>query len=94
MLVGVENMSGRRRIGRVGDLVVDGCSASSRGLGRSMGVEEDAARSESVYARKRRPSPIARARAQEGTYCFHNVFFLYIRSLVRSWLGIVVGVMG
>ena len=52
---------------RVGGLVVDWGSASSRGLGRSMDGGEGAVRYESVYVRKRRPSPAARAHAQKGT---------------------------
>ena len=45
---------GGRRIGRVGGLVVDWVSASSRGLGRSMDGGEGAVRCESVCVRKRR----------------------------------------
>ena len=45
-------------------------------------------RYESVYARKRRPSPAARAHAQKGTYCF-NVFSCLADSGFGSVLGLV-----
>ena len=51
-------------------------SASSWGLGRSMDGGEGDVPYESVYARKRRSSPAARARVEKGTYCFHHFFCL------------------
>ena len=66
----VENMRGKKEIGRAGGLLVAWSSASSRSLGRNMDGGEGAARYESVYARKRRSSPAARVRVQKGTYCF------------------------
>ena len=42
---------------------------------RKLGGGEGAVRYESVYARKRRPSPAARAHAQKGTYCVLEMTF-------------------
>ena len=53
---------------------------------------EGAVRYESVNARKKRSSPAARARAQKGTYCFHN-FGLADSGWFRSWFGIKIGIM-
>ena len=83
----VERLRGRRRIRRVGRLVVDWGSVSSRGLGRSMDGGEGAARYESVYVRKRRSSSAARARVQKGTYCFHYYVVSQTRGLARFLVG-------
>ena len=82
-------MRDRRRIERVGGLVVDSISASSRGLGRSMDSPKGAVRYESVYARKRRSSPAVKARVQKGTDS--RILLSLCICLADSGFGLVLG---
>ena len=72
---------------------MDWGSASSPGLERSMDGGEGAVRYESVNVRKRRSSPAGRARAQNGTYCFHTCFCLAESGWFGSWFEIQIGIM-
>ena len=82
-------MGGRRRVGRVRGLLVDECSSTLLGLGKSMNGGYGAVRSEGVCASKRRSSPAAKARAQNGKQTFR-----YLVLQIRGSIGFLLRYLG